>query len=53
MDPKIREWQASSVPLKRFSEPHEQGEPAVLLLSDKASYITGTQLRPDGGFTVW
>lgn len=45
MDPKIREWQASSVPLKRFSEPHEQGEPAVLLLSDKASYITGTQLR--------
>lgn len=53
MDPKIREWQASSVPLKRFSEPHEQGEPAVLLLSDKSSYMTGTILRPDGGFTIY
>lgn len=53
MDPKVREWQASSVPLGRFSEPHEQGEPAVLLLSDKASYITGTHLRPDGGFSVY
>ena len=42
MDPKIREYQASSIPLGRFSEPHEQAEPAVLLLSDKASYITGS-----------
>lgn len=53
MDPKIREWQASSVPMGRFSEPHEQGEPAVLLLSDKSSYMTGTILRPDGGFSVY
>jgi len=53
MDPKIRDFQASSIPLKRFSEPHEQAEPAVMLLSEKASYITGTILRPDGGFTIW
>lgn len=45
MDPKIRDWQAKSVPLGRFSEPREQGEPCVLLFSDKASYITGSQLR--------
>lgn len=37
MDPKIREYQASSIPLKRFSEPHEQAAPAVMLLSDKVS----------------
>jgi len=53
MDPKIREWQAASVPMGRFSEPKEQSEPAVLLLSDKASYVTGTILRPDGGFSAY
>lgn len=37
MDPKIREYQASSIPLKRFSEPHEQAAPAILLLSEKVS----------------
>lgn len=53
MDAKIRDFQASSIPLGRFSEPHEQAEPAVLLLSDKASYMTGSVIRPDGGFTIW
>ncbi|WFD35204.1 hypothetical protein MCUN1_002054 [Malassezia cuniculi] len=53
MDAKIREYQASSVPMKRFSEPMEQAYPAIFLLSEQASYITGTQLRPDGGFTVY
>lgn len=42
MDAKIRDYQASTVPLKRFSEPKEQGEPAVFLLSELAHYITGT-----------
>ncbi|PWN48252.1 putative NADP-dependent mannitol dehydrogenase [Violaceomyces palustris] len=53
MDAKVREYQSSSIPLERFSEPHEQADPAILLLSDKASYITGSVLRPDGGFTIW
>ncbi|KAK0556036.1 hypothetical protein OC846_001472 [Tilletia horrida] len=53
MDATVREFQASSIPLKRFSEPEEQAEPAVLLLSDKATYITGSVLRVDGGFTIW
>lgn len=53
MDAKIRDYQASTVPLKRFSEPKEQGEPAVFLLSELAHYITGTHLRPDGGFTIY
>ena len=53
MDPKVRDWQASSVPLGRFSEPREQAEPAVLLLSDKTSYMTGSHLRVDGGFSAY
>lgn len=53
MDAKIRDYQASSVPMGRFSEPVEQGEPAAFLLSDHASYMTGSQLRVDGGFTCW
>lgn len=53
MDPKIRDWQAKSVPLGRFSEPREQGEPCVLLFSDKASYITGAQLREYRFSVAW
>ncbi|CAD6936107.1 unnamed protein product [Tilletia controversa] len=53
MEASVREFQAASIPLKRFSQPREQAEPAVLLLSDKASYITGSVIRPDGGFTIW
>ena len=41
MEKKIRDFQASSVPMGRFSEPKEQGEPAAFLLSDLAEYITG------------
>ncbi|KAL4399314.1 oxidoreductase [Malassezia pachydermatis] len=53
MDKSIRDYQASSVPMGRFSEPSEQAGPAVFLLSEHASYMTGTQIRPDGGFTLW
>ncbi|EST08221.1 NAD(P)-binding domain protein [Kalmanozyma brasiliensis GHG001] len=53
MDQKIRDYQANTVPLGRFSEPHEQAEPCILLLSDKSSYMTGSVIRPDGGATIW
>lgn len=53
MDKKIRDYQAESVPLRRFAEPKEQGDPALFLISDYASYITGTILRPDGGFSLY
>lgn len=53
MDKKIRDYQASSVPMGRFSEPHEQAAPAVFMLSEHASYMTGGHVRPDGGFTLW
>jgi len=53
MEQSVRDFQASSIPLKRFSTPKEQAEPALWLLSEGAAYITGSQLRPDGGFTIW
>src|SRR3546814_19270478 len=36
----------------RFSEPHEQAQAAVWLLSDAASFVTGSCLAADGGFTA-
>lgn len=40
------------VPLGRFATPEEIADAAVFLLSDRARYITGTDLRIDGGFTL-
>jgi NAD(P)-dependent dehydrogenase (short-subunit alcohol dehydrogenase family) len=41
-----------SYPLKRFGKPEEVGQAAVYLLSDAASWITGTSLVMDGGATI-
>lgn len=39
-------------PLGRYAEPVEIARPVVFLLSDRASYITGSELLVDGGFTA-
>jgi NAD(P)-dependent dehydrogenase (short-subunit alcohol dehydrogenase family) len=39
----------ADTPLRRFGEPAEVAAIAVLLASDEASYITGTELTIDGG----
>jgi sorbose reductase len=49
MDPALRAFQAANVPLKRFAEPEEMAGQTVLLLSDYASYQTGTEYVVDGG----
>jgi NAD(P)-dependent dehydrogenase (short-subunit alcohol dehydrogenase family) len=43
---------AGSTPLKRFAEPEEIAQAIVYLASDAASYVTGTELVVDGGFTA-
>lgn len=40
-----------NVILERFADPEEIANPVLYLLSDRASYITGTVLRVDGGLS--
>lgn len=45
-------WEAAMMadtPLRRFGRPEEVAALAVLLASDKAAYMTGTELTTDGG----
>ena len=42
---------SEKIPLKRFGIPKEVAEVIIFLISDKASYITGTTIFVDGGFT--
>ncbi|MGV9865136.1 SDR family NAD(P)-dependent oxidoreductase [Rhodococcus koreensis] len=43
---------APRVPLGRFARPEEIADAIVFLLSDQARFITGSDLRIDGGFTL-
>lgn len=42
---------AEGIPARRFGNPAEIGETAAFLLSEGAGYITGQNLRVDGGLT--
>ncbi|KZL78679.1 short chain dehydrogenase reductase family, partial [Colletotrichum tofieldiae] len=47
-----REWVNGSM-LLRLSEAHEYRGPIIFLLSDASSYMTGSDVRVDGGHTAW
>jgi 3-oxoacyl-[acyl-carrier protein] reductase len=47
----VQQRTASMIPLARLGDPEEFGRVVAFLASDAASYITGTTVQVDGGFT--
>ncbi len=51
-DPDRREALETAIPIKRFGTPADIANACLFLLSDAASFITGTELIIDGGTTA-
>ncbi|EXJ70023.1 alcohol dehydrogenase [Cladophialophora psammophila CBS 110553] len=52
-DPQLRElWEKENMP-GRISTPAEYRGAALFCLSDASSFMTGSNLAIDGGYTAW
>lgn len=51
-DPKFHEWVSGLHALKRMAEPEEIARAALFLVSDQASFVTGSALVVDGGNSI-
>lgn len=52
-DPKVREQQVQSIPMKRAAKPEEIAKVAVFLASEDARYILGTTIVVDGALMLF
>jgi NAD(P)-dependent dehydrogenase (short-subunit alcohol dehydrogenase family) len=51
--PEFRQTFLDHIPMNRLGTPAEIGPACIFLASEAASYITGTTLVVDGGYTLW
>jgi cyclopentanol dehydrogenase len=51
-DPTIRALQISRIPMGRYGEPNEVAYGVLYLASDESSFVTGSELVIDGGWTA-
>lgn len=51
-DPAIRALQISRIPMGRYGEPDEVAYGVLYLASDESSFVTGSELVIDGGWTA-
>ncbi len=51
--PEIYNANIDMIPMKRFGEPEEVAAAALFLAGPASSYITGTIIMVDGGYTAW
>ena len=52
-DPEFKRKFIGRVPLSRMAAPDDLRGPLIFLASEMSSYVTGIELRVDGGFTAW
>ncbi len=50
-DAPLRAWSTSAIPLGRWGQPEEIARVIAMLASDDASYMTGTNVTVDGGWS--
>lgn len=51
-NPEATQWILERVPLNRVAQPEDIANAALFLVQDESSYITGTTIFVDGGWTI-
>ena len=51
-DPAFREMRVGRIPMYALTEPEDQANAVLFLVSDAARYVTGEFISPDGGATL-
>ena len=51
-NPDLRKQWISLIPQGKMGQPEDLMGPVTFLLSDAAGYVTGADIRVDGGYTV-